>query len=286
MIRTIGLRLAFFLASILVSLHAFGENMTPEEIVSRHLNSIGTPEARAAIKSRVVQGTLKMHVLAGHGQEVTGTWGRVSQQRQSNFVMRFATGGDWRGEQFVYDGEHTGFVTATSSHARSVFAQFISSHDYIIKDGLLGGVLSTAWALQNLDPTHAKLESIGSKKIDGRELIGLQYLNKRGDDMQVRIYFDPDTFQHVMTVYSLEFSPGVAQAVTSIRQYEIRYTVEERFSEFKAIDGLSLPTKYELRYIVDSATGQIAESRYYDWEMSVENMQHNLTLDPKNFLVK
>lgn len=288
------LRVAFFLAAILISLQAFGEDMKPEEIVARHLNFIGMPEARAAIKSRVVQGTLTMHISVGGGGEATGTWGRVSEQRESNFVMRFDVGGDWRGEQFIFDGTHTSFATATSSHTRSVFAQFVSSHDCIIKEGLLGGELSTAWALQNLDSIHPKLESIGRKKIDGRDLIGLQYFPKNCGDMQVKIYFDPDTFQHVMTIYSLEFSQGVGPTVIAVRQYQNRYIIEERFSDFTAVDSLTLPNKYQLRYTQDvaidlpsaSRTSQIGGTRIYEWDMVAEQIQHNLTLDARNFRTK
>jgi hypothetical protein len=293
MVRIMRLTFAFFLTAIIISIAAFPENMKPEEIAAHHLNSIGTQEARAAIKSRLVQGTLKMHVLVGGGGEVTGTWGRVSEQRQSNFVMRFAAGGDWRGEQFIFDGERTGFATATSSNTRSVFAQFVSSHDYIVKEGLLGGELSTAWALQNLDSTHAKLESIGRRKIDGRELIGLQYFSKSGSDMQIRLYFDPDTFQHVMTEYTLEFAQGLGHDVSDIRHFQNRYSIEERFSDFKVIDGLTLPTNYRLRYTEDvvndapsSARSQLGGTRVYDWDMTAEQIQHNLTLDAKNFRVK
>jgi hypothetical protein len=293
MVRIVHLQFVLFLAALIISIPASAENMKPDEIVSRHLNSIGTPDARATIKSRAVQGTLKMHILVGGGGDVTGTWGRVSEQRQSNFVMRFATGGDWRGEQFIFDGQHTGFATATSSHTRSVFAQFVSSHDYIVKEGLLGGELSTAWALQNLDFTHAKLESIGRKKIDGRELIGLQYFSKSGSDMQVKMYFDPDTFQHVMTEYTLEFSQGIGRNVTDIHQYQNRYSIEERFSDFKAVDGLTLPTNYQLLYtedvINDAATttrSQLGGTRIYDWDMTAEKIQHNLAMDAKNFRVK
>lgn len=101
-------------AVIFVSAHA--EDLKAADIVSRHLDSIAPAEVRAALKSRVVQGTLKFHILVGGGGDVSGTWGRVSEQSHSNFVMRFAAGGDWRGEQFVFDGERTEFATATSSH--------------------------------------------------------------------------------------------------------------------------------------------------------------------------
>jgi hypothetical protein len=245
-----------------------------------------------------------MHILVGGGGDVSGTWGRVSEQRQSNFVMRFAAGGEWRGEQFVFDGERTGFATATTSHTRSVFAQFVSSQDFIVKEGLLGGELSTAWALQNLDQNHAKLQSIGTKKVDGKELIGLQYLSKGNHDMQVKIYFDPETFQHVMTLYTLETAPGMAQKITeSVYQNQNRYTIEERFSDFKAVDGLTLPTHYHLQYTQEvqtantdagaSITGPttthaelLGTTRIYDWDMTAEQIQDNVNLDPKNFRVK
>lgn len=293
MLPTIPARFVFFLAALLVSIHAFGENMKPEEVVARHLNSIGTAESRSAIRSRVVQGPLKMHILVGGGGDVAGSWGYVSQQRESNFVMRFAAGGDWRGEQFVFDGQHAGFATATSSHTRSVLAQFIGSHDYMVKEGLFGGELSTGWALQNLESTHARLESIGTRKVDGRELIALQYFPRTGGDLQIKIYFDPSTFQHVMTIYSLEVAQGVAGAVTDTRQYQNRYTLEERFSDFKTVDGLTLPTNYQLRYTEDvvndaagRASGQLGGTRVYDWQMTADQIQHNLNLDPKNFRVK
>lgn len=293
MVRIVRLQLAFLVVAIVISGAAVAENMKPDEIIARHLNSIGTPEARGAIKSRVVQGTLKMHILVGGGGDITGTWGRVSEQRQSNFVMRFPAGGDWRGEQFTFDGEHTGFAAATSSHTRSVFAQFVSTHDYIVKEGLLGGELSTAWALLNLDSAHIKLDFIGRKKIDGRELIGVQYFSKSGSDMQVKMYFDPETFQHVMTVYTLEVAPGVGRNVTDIRHNQNRYSIEERFSDFKAVDGLTLPTIYQLRYMEDvvndapsTTRSQVGGTRIYDWDMTAEQIQHNMTLDAKNFRLK
>jgi hypothetical protein len=304
MVRVARWQFVFLLLAVFVSVAGSAENMKPEDIIARHLNSIGTPEARAAIKSRVVQGSLKMHILVGGGGEVTGTWGRVSEQRQSNFVMRFAAGGDWRGEQFIFDGQRAGFGAATTSHTRSVFAQFVSSQDFIVKEGLLGGVLSTAWALQNVDQNHAKLQSIGSKKVDGKELIGLQYFSKASHDVQVKIYFDPQTFQHVMTIYTLETAPGMAaEIIESAYQHQNRYTIEERFSDFQAVDGLTLPTHYHLQYTQEvqtqnSGTGSTAttpvsaqgellgSTRVYDWDMTAEQIQHNMTLDAKNFRVK
>jgi hypothetical protein len=96
-----------------------------------------------------------------------------------------------------------------------------------------------------------------------------------------------------MTEYTLEFSQGVGREVTDIRHYENRYNIEERFSDFKAVDGLTLPTRYYLRYTedvlndaADRTRSQLGGTRVYDWEMAAEQIQHNLSLDEKNFRLK
>jgi hypothetical protein len=150
------------LCTSVVLTHA--SDMNPEEILSHHLDSIAPAATRAAARTRVVQGVLKFRVMVGGAGEVTGSWGRVSSDRMSNFVMRFG-GGDWRGEQFAYDGSKTGFAAATASHQRSAFGQFISSQDFIVKEGLLGGKLSTAWPCK-----ISKQITPGWKLLDAREL--------------------------------------------------------------------------------------------------------------------
>jgi hypothetical protein len=69
---------------------------------------------RAAIESHVVQGKLIYKPLVGGGGLVGGSWGRVSEQCKSNFVMRFGLG-DYRGEQFVYDGNKTYIAAEAAS---------------------------------------------------------------------------------------------------------------------------------------------------------------------------
>ncbi len=262
---------------------AYPADMKPEEIVAKNLDSIGTAEARAAIKSRAVQGTLRFRVLVGGSGEVTGSWGRVSEQRKSNFVMRFGIG-DWRGEQFIYDGNKTSFAAATTSHQWSVFAKFVRSQDFIIKEGLLGGELSTGWALQNLDQSRVRIDSMGLRKIGGRELQAMEYHSKGNTDMTIKLYFEPDTYRHVMTVYSISVSPNMGSSVTdSVNQQEIRYTIEEQFSDFQKDNGVTLPRHYDLQYTQELQNGSTLA---YNWDMTVGKMINNLDLDPGNFQLK
>ena len=284
---------ALILAFSMFAVKLPAADSSPEQLLAQHLKAVGPADARAAVKSRVVQGKLKFRIQVGGGGEVTGTWGRVSEQQQSNFVMRFAAGGDWRGEQFIYDGKKTGFGAATTSHTRSVFAQFVSSQDFIIKEGLLGGVLSTGWALENLDENHARVQVIGRKKIDGRDLVGLEYFSKSSSDMKIKLYFDPETYRHILTSYTLEFAPNMNGNITeSVYQHENRYVIEERFSDFQPVDGLTLPTHYSLQYTQEAQAkpntqeSLLGTTRVYNWDMAVEEIRHNLSLDSANFKVK
>lgn len=246
--------LALSFAGWFCSAHA--ADTKPEDIVAHHLDSIGTAEARAAVRSRAVQGTLRFKVLIGGNGEVVGTWGRVSEQRKSNFVMRFGDG-DWRGEQFIFDGDKTSFAAATSA---------------------------TVEALQNFDRSRVKLDYIGLMKVDGRELPGIEYHSKGNTDMTVKLYFEPDTYHHVMTIYSVSMAPNMGSSPTdSVNQREIRYTIEERFSDFQKDNGITLPRHYNLQYTQELQSGS---TRLYDWDMTVDKILNNLDLDPGNFRLK
>lgn len=267
-----------FLASYYLPVHA--SDVTPENLVAHHLDSIGTSEARAAVKSRVVQGKLKFTILVGGGGSVEGSWGLVSEQRKSNLVMRFSTG-NWRGEQFVCNGEKVYVAAETASLTRSLFGDFVHSQDYIIQEGLLGGELSTGWALANLDANHPKLSYDGVKKIDGQEVYDLAYRSKHSSDMQIHLYFDPATYHHVKTVYRMAIVPNIGTDITaSSIQREIRYTVEERFKDFKTVNGLTLPSTYSIEYTEELQNGQTRAMR---WDMNIDKSAENVGLDPKNF---
>lgn len=271
------------LSILWLPLLTFAADMKPEELVAKHLDSIGTTEARAAVKSRVVQGKLTFKLLVGGGGTVEGSWGRVSEPGKSNFVMRFGTG-NYRGEQFVFDGNKTYIAADTSTQRRSRFGDFVQSQDYILREGLLGGELSTGWALQGLGQNQPQWTYAGLKKIDGRQLHDLEYRSRKNTDMRISLYFDPETYHHVKTTYAMTFSPTVGTTITnSVDQQEIRYTIEERFGDFKTQDGITLPSTYSIEYTQELQNGQTI---VYHWDMTVDKILENISLDPKNFDTK
>lgn len=273
------------LVALIVGLSALpspAADMKPEDVVAKHLEAIGPEATRTSIKNRVFQGKAQFKLLVGGGGELQGTSAVVSEGHKSVLMFKFQ--GNYRGEQFVTDGSKVSFAATTADHRRSTFAEFIHSQDWVVRDGLLGGELSTGWVLLNLGPDVGKVTYGGLKKFDGKQVHDLRFRSKRHDDMDIHIYFDAETFRHIATVYSMTLATGPGKdPTTSSNQRDLRYTVEERFSDFKPVDGLSLPTHYNIHYTEELASGSTS---LYEWDTTAEQISHNITLDPKNFEVK
>jgi len=259
---------------------AMAADTKAEDIVAQHLDSIGTAEARAAVNSLAVQGTLRFKIIAGGAGESSGSWQRLSDGRKSKFVMKFGDN-KWWGEQFVFDGNKASVAAPTSSHRWSAFGAFVAGQENIVKEGLLGGALSTTWALESINEHHIKLENLGRKKVDDRELDAVGYLSKNNGNMIVKLYFDPATHHHVMTVYTIEMAANIAHNdIQNARQQTIHYVLEERFSDFQTDNGITLPRQYDLRF---SQQLQNGATTAYEWAMIADKVLENPNIAPVNF---
>ncbi len=137
----------------------YAADLKPEDIVARHLDSIGTSAARAASKTRVLQGPAEFKIrVGGGGTGVPGKSGLVSEGRKSVLMVKLSNG-DYRGEQFVTDGDKVYIAATRADHLRSAFGEFVHSQDEIVREGLMGGTLTTAWALaqSGRQPAQAQL---------------------------------------------------------------------------------------------------------------------------------
>ncbi len=256
------------------------EKLTAQEIVARHLDSIGMAAARAAIRSRTAQAGAQYDVLigrpAGHAQ---GSALLVSLDRRVSFAMRFP-GTVYPDEQYVFDGKEVKIALA-NTRERSAMGDFFYRHDVLMKEGLFAGTLRTSWALLDTAGRQPKLRYDGLKKIDGRELHDLVYVPTKGadPDLIIHLYFEPDTFRHVKTVYSF----NVPQAMQHVREQQrgsvrsrgqdredTRYKVEEDFSEFRPLDGVTLPGRWKLTY-----TGESSVTLSTAWEFTLSAVAHN-----------
>lgn len=279
------------------------------DLVSHHLNALGTSQDRAKAKSRVAQGTAEFKVLVGGAGTLDGKSTLVSEGEKLHFLMKF-NNNEYRGEQFIFNGNKLEVSPATARQSRSALGGFLYVQDAVMREGLWGGTLSTAWPLLDLEKHKAKISFDGLKKIDGQDLYVLRYQPKKNTDLEIRLYFDPTTYRHVLTVYSLseqssmggrsraglggsptpgtmdnpEGTPaGSSSETAAARQQQIRYRLEERFSDFTTVDGLTLPMGYTIHFTQELQTGNTTVSEWVIREASVDD---NKTLDPRNFEVK
>lgn len=264
-----------------VGLSASSGGLTADDLLAKHLAAIGAPEARAAVKTRVVQGSARYKILVGGGGEIAGQTGMVSEGRKLRFMMRFPQ--DYRGENFLWNGDVVRIAFSNASQSRSPFSGLVLSQDTILKEGLFGGTLSTAWALLDVPGRKPKLIYDGLKRVDGRELHRLSYIPKKNSDLTIQLFFDPDTFRHVLTVYTLEIGNNVGRTVTESATLKADRTVlQERFADFTVMDGLTLPTHWTIQLSRELPDGSTTLS---EWDLK-EEIQQNVTLDPKNFEAK
>ena len=250
------------------------EKLTADDVVARHLKSIGTPEDLAAAKTRIVVGTSLFTARSPGSGQNSGLSMLFSEGTKSVIAMTFANP-NYPHEKFGYDGENL-VISYTKPGLRSTLGDFIFRRTLIFKEGLMGGTLSTAWPLFNLSRDKARLEYGGTKKIDGRETYVLKYMPRKGSDLKISLYFDGETFQHVRTEYAQSVAPqmGASPDASKEGQRELHYLLEEQFSDYKQEGKLTLPHTYKIKLTLEgSATTYVA-----DWEMVFTKFSFNQPL--------
>lgn len=274
--------LAVFVVLVtLLPVSAAKDESQANDFVKQHLNSIGTEQARAAVKNFVAQGTVTYQILNRGPQTYEGPATLVSEGDKLASLMKFPTT-VYRTEWFVRDDKKTS-VAPVIPGRWTEFGNFIKTHNEILTEGLWGGTLSTGWALARLDEHHAKLQDRGVKKVDGVELHRIDYFPKKGSDLEIQLYFEPNTFRHVMTVYLMTITAHSGRTVNdSINEKEMHYRLEERFGDFNSVDNLTLPGRWIIRFTY----GEIAAGIIDQYDITEKKMSHNMTLDPKNFELK
>jgi hypothetical protein len=259
--------------------------ITVDELIARHLASIGDPAARSAAKSRGVAGPLVFRMTrsgAGYGE---GKATFLSDGHKLRLVMNLNTA-NYTGEDVISDGTRSE-IASTVSGQRSRLGGFLWTRREIIRDGLIGGVLSTAWPLLDVAATKAVLRYDGLKTVDGRSLHELRYEPRKSDpDLQIKLYFDPESYRHVMTTYEATIPVPQARSINpnstatnGAATQPLHITLKETFSEFHTVDGLTLPQRWQLQWVSDAA-----EVPIMDWEINARTVAHR-PLDPASFKV-
>lgn len=319
-LKAINLLIAFalgFSLSLARSESSFAKDkgLTPEEVVAAHLKSIGDPALLASIKNRGMSGKTSVEFVQGGVGTLAGQSMVISAGRNLSIVLKYGAV-EYPGEYFAFDGTDVEVSTITPGQ-RSPLGDFIFRYKGVMKEGLLGGVLSLGWPLLDIEKRNPSLKYI-SAKVDGRELHEIDYTPKGGmNNIKVKLFFEPDTFRHVRTEYMLKVqgeqalqagqtvTRGVPNSanITSGQgsgpitrdagvQDQIAYSyylLVEKFDNFKEIKfkdskgsetrSLILPHSYALEYSVE---GQ-GSSFLGHWNIIADQWMQNGKLDPSVF---
>lgn len=233
--------------------------LTPAELVAKHLESIGPPEARAHAGGMQIKGTSLLSVRQGGRGQIAGQTLMASEGIKNMIDMTFSSS-EYPQELLKFDGKE---FTASQFRPgmRTSLAQFFITHDVLFKEGLFGGILSASWPLLNLSDKNPKLEYAGLKKVGGKQLHALKYTPRKGSDLKITLFFDAETFQHIRTEYERTIYPtdqqripptGQVSAPSTQRSSNARINAFEEFSEFRPESGLNLPHTYRFELSIQS----------------------------------
>lgn len=146
----------------------------------------------------------------------------------------------------------------------------------------MGGTLSSAWPLLDLNARGPQLEYAGTRKVGNRTLHELKYLPRGGSDLQIKLFFDQETFTHVRTEYERVIAaPTGDRAYANVQEREVRYKMVEEFSDFKKEGELTLPHTYKINLAVDSQNGTFLA----DWMITLTQFSFNQKIDPRSFSI-
>ena len=256
------------------------DKLKPEELIAKHLQSIGTATARASITTRIIAGTSQVIFRTPPPGQATGRAVMASEGNMSLIGMSF--------QSPVYPREELGFngnsfiAAYVTPGIRSSLGGFLMTHDLIFKQGLMGGTLSSAWPLLDLNTRGPQLEYAGTRRVGNRTLHELKYLPRGGSDLQIKLFFDQETFTHVRTEYERVIAaPTGNRDYANVQEREVRYKMVEEFSDFKKEGELTLPHTYKINLAVDSQNGTFLA----DWVITLTQFSFNQKIDPHSFSI-
>ncbi len=256
---------------------AAAQRLKADDIVAKHLDSIGKPEKRAELTTLMALGFSEFEMrnpeVKGGGKAV------VVSDPQNLFFVISLNSREYPYERIGYfDGKVN--LPFIASGSRSALGFFVSEHQKILSDGLFGGSMTLRWNSIMSGPNRSKLQVDGSKKVDGVNAYVLEYQSPGGSgDFKIRLYFDAANFRHIRTEYRRTAAVGQVVFGAQNQQANAVATLTEDFSDFKEVDGVTLPFAYKVTYLSNSSS----MSNENIWRINVAKYSFNQKLQPGFF---
>lgn len=259
------------------------DKLKAEDVVAKHLEALGPQAARDAAMTRIVGGSSRAVFKArSTSGAIDGQVVIASDEDKVVLGMKFDAP-NYPGERFGFNGKKftVGYLTPG---VRSPLGNFALTNSEIFKEGLVGGTLTSAWALLNTAERKAKLEYAGTDKVNDRPAHKLKYYPNKGSDLKITLYFDAETFQHVRTQYDRVVGArlGAGGIDNQTRQQETRYKIVEDFGDYKEEGKLKLPHSYKLQLEINKTDGSSLDR----WEMVLDQFAFDQEIDERMFNVE
>ena len=241
------------------------DKLSAAEIINKHLAAVGGKEALTKFKSRVAIGT------ARKDSDTAAPMAVMSEAPNRVSAIYQFEGFNW---QLLYDG--------SKASVRPVLARANAPIMEKYQDMLATGTLFNGMALYNVltaDDPNTKFEAKGTKKVKGRAAYVVEM--RRGKD-RAMLYFDTETFMWVRTDYgSVRLTKEMTTFTNAIesKDQETTYDFYVETSDFKEVDGVRLPYKFEI-----VATAPILKQKSVGTIVAtIKEYRHNVQIDPKMF---
>lgn len=243
------------------------EKITVEQIVARHLNSIGTPEDLKSVKSRVFIGEGSLVGKLGAAFALKGTAQLASQGDMVLYALIFDSN-VYPYEKIAFNGKNQSF--GLPSGRRTMLTDYFHAQNSILKEGLFTGVLANSWPLLGMKSGQKiKLENAGTATINERPSYKVRYSSSRTGNLRIFLYFDAETFRHLRTEYAYTIEPSIGTSPTDVRSRSRieRYNMQEDFSDFKTVGKLTLPSVYTISVTSEGQISTGTSSR--EWTVKI-----------------
>jgi len=241
-----------FVAALLPVNASAAEKIKPEEVVAHHLDAVGAEAARAA--GRSVEGSCSLAAPAAGGVAGTLVGRFVFDSEASRVALRMKFAGLPGGELQLRGRPGRSRIRAAGPALRP---RQLRQHER--RDPARGPAgRRPQRRLAALRPGRA-----------GRELHRLRYRAKKGQDaLDIFLYFDPDTFRHVASVYKASKAQQLGTTMeSSSSEPDMYLQVEETFGNFKSAKGVTLPAAWTIRYEMQAKVTQ-----HWKYELAVETL--------------
>jgi hypothetical protein len=260
--------------------------LTVDELIAKHLGSIGPADVIAGIKSRVMVGDAKLESKLGSTFVLNGA-GQIASQGNKVLYTMILNSPQYPYEKAAFDGNEQSLGLPNGKRT-PLLGDFLKSQTSILKDGLFTGALSTAWPLLDLKSRKSvRLEYAGTAKIDDRQCYKLKYSSGHTGDLKTTLYFDAETYRHVRTTYEYTIEPRIGTSPTDTRSSSRieRYSLTEDFSDFKMAGKLILPMKYLINITNEGQIESQPGTNSREWTFTIKQVYYDEPLEASVFKV-